>query len=119
MGTTHADTFYGEIPCTRKMTPDEIGGEYERETGRVIAELFDDKKVGEIPGVLVHSHGVFTWGGDAARSVENAIILEETADMAYHTMLIKKDCIIQSELLDKHFLRKHGANAYYGQGGKQ
>lgn len=116
MGTTHADTFYGEIPCTRKMTADEIGKEYERETGRVITELFDDKKAREIPGVLVYSHGAFTWGKDALQSVENAIILEETADMAYHTMLIKKDCIIQSELLDKHFLRKHGTNAYYGQG---
>lgn len=115
LGTTHADTFYGEIPCTRKMTADEIRGDYEKETGLVITELFDNQKAREIPGVLVCSHGVFTWGENAAKSVENAVILEEIADMAYHTILMKPDNIIQSELLDRHFLRKHGADAYYGQ----
>lgn len=118
MGTTHADTFYGEIPCTREMTRDEIGRNYELETGRVITELFDNRKAAEIPGVLVHSHGAFTWGRDAVQSVEHAIILEEVADMAYHTMLISGDSRISQELLDKHFLRKHGANAYYGQKGE-
>ena len=90
-------------------------GDYEKETGLVITELFDNQKAKEIPGVLVCSHGVFTWGENAAKSVENAVILEEIADMAYHTILMKPDNIIQSELLDRHFLRKHGANAYYGQ----
>lgn len=117
LGTTHADTFYGEIPCTRKMTSAEIGGDYEMETGLVITELFDNRRIKEIPAVLVHSHGAFTWGENAFKSVENAVILEEVADMAYHTMLMKKGCMIQSELLDRHFLRKHGENAYYGQKG--
>lgn len=115
LGTTHADAFYGDVPCTRKMTREEIRGEYELETGKVIVECFSDKSVDEIPAVLVHSHGPFTWGRDAAKSVENAIILEEVAMMAWHTVLLNPDAYIDQELLDKHYLRKHGAGAYYGQ----
>lgn len=115
LGTTHADTFYGAVPCTRPMTPEEIAGEYELETGRVIAELFDDERAKQIRGVLVYSHGPFTWGKDGAQSVENAIILEEVAMMAWHTLALDPEAKIQQELLDKHYLRKHGKNAYYGQ----
>lgn len=115
LGTTHADAFYGDIPCTRKMTPDEIFGEYELETGRVIAELFDKDTIGQIPGVLVNSHGPFSWGRDAMSSVENAVILEEVAMMAWHTLMLNPDAELERELLDKHYLRKHGENAYYGQ----
>jgi len=115
LGTTHADAFYGEIPCTRMMTEEEIFGEYELETGKVIAELFDEKRIVEIPGVLVYSHGPFTWGKDCLKSVENAIILEEVAMMAWHTLMMTPDMKIQKALLDKHYYRKHGKNAYYGQ----
>ncbi len=115
LGTTHADTFYGAVPCTRKMTDAEIDGEYETETGKVIAELFTPDTINELPGVLVHSHGPFTWGKTAEKSVENAIILEEVAMMAWHTLTLNSDASFQQALLDKHFLRKHGKNAYYGQ----
>lgn len=115
LGTTHADTFYGDIPCTRKMTDDEIFGEYELETGRVIAETFTIDKISKIPGVLVHSHGPFSWGKNAMDSVKNAVILEEVAMMAWHTIMLKSDVHFQKALLDKHFQRKHGENAYYGQ----
>ena len=115
LGTTHADTFYGDIPCTRKMTAAEIAGEYELETGKVIAELFTKETICSIPGALVYSHGPFTWGKDAKDSVKNAIILEEVAMMAWHTIMMKPHMVFQKELLDKHYLRKHGKNAYYGQ----
>ena len=115
LGTTHADTFYGAVPCTRRMTPEEIFGEYELETGRVIAELFDHETIGQLPGVLVHSHGPFTWAKNALKSVENSSILEETACMAWHTLMMNPQAALQQELLDKHYLRKHGKNAYYGQ----
>ena len=115
LGTTHADSFYGDIPCTRKMTESEIYGEYELETGRVIAELFDDKRVSEVPGALVYSHGPFAWGKDSLKSVENAVVMEEVAMMAWHTKMLNQDAKFQKELLEKHYLRKHGANAYYGQ----
>ena len=118
LGTTHADVFYGPIPATRKMTGQEIQGEYEKETGKVIVETFFDIDPNEIPAVLVHSHGPFIWGKNAMKSVENAITLEEVAMMAYHTLQLNPDAKMQQELLDKHFLRKHGANAYYGQGEK-
>ncbi|MBR5308106.1 MAG: L-ribulose-5-phosphate 4-epimerase [Clostridia bacterium] len=116
LGTTHADTFYGEVPCTRMMTPEEIFSEYELNTGKVITELFTSETVMQIPAALVYSHGPFTWGKDGAKSVENAIILEEVAMMAWNTLMMNPDAKIQQELLDKHYLRKHGANAYYGQG---
>ena len=115
-GTTHGDYFYGEIPCTRKMTPAEIGGEYELETGNVIIETFEGKSPDEIPAVLVNSHGPFTWGKDANEAVHNAVVLEELAFMAFHTEALNPNVnTMQSELLDKHYLRKHGKNAYYGQ----
>ena len=114
-GTTHGDYFYGEIPVTRLMTPEEIAEEYEKETGKVIAETFKDKDPDMIPAVLVNSHGPFTWGKDAAEAVHNAVVLEETAMMAYYTESLGKTAPMQQELLDKHFLRKHGKNAYYGQ----
>lgn len=116
LGTTHADYFYGEIPCTRRMTPEEIGGEYERETGNVIAETFKGKSPDDIPAVLVHSHGPFTWGTDPHNAVHNAAVLEELAFMAWHDMMMSPDIPpMQRELMDRHYLRKHGADAYYGQ----
>lgn len=115
LGTTHADAFYGAVPCTRKMTSAEIAGEYELETGKVIAELFNKETICNILGALVYSHGPFTWGKNAKDSVKNAIILEEVAMMAWHTIVMNPDMKFQKELLDKHYLRKHGENAYYGQ----
>ena len=115
-GTTHGDYFYGEIPCTRRMTPKEIAGEYERETGNVITETFRDKSYADIPAVLVNSHGPFAWGCDPDNAVHNAVVLEELSFMAYHTEKINPSAkVMQQELLDKHYLRKHGKNAYYGQ----
>jgi len=116
-GTTHGDYFYGEIPCTRNMTPAEIAGEYEKETGKVIVETFNDISYDDIPAVLVKSHGPFTWGKDCFEAVHNSVVLEEVAMMAWHTEAISKPAAskMQQELLNKHFLRKHGATAYYGQ----
>ena len=117
LGTTHGDYFYGEIPCTRKMTPDEIRGRYELETGNVIVETFHDTAPDDIPAVLVHSHGPFCWGKDPLNAVHNAVVLEEIAFMAWHNQMRDPAVpVMQQELLDKHYLRKHGANAYYGQG---
>jgi L-ribulose-5-phosphate 4-epimerase len=115
-GTTHADYFYGEIPCTRPMTAEEIKSAYEENTGHVIVETFQDRSPNEIPGVLVYSHGPFSWGIDADNAVHNAVVMEEVAKMAYRTLHISPDMPPMDQvLLDKHFLRKHGANAYYGQ----
>ena len=119
-GTTHGDYFYGEIPCTRRMTPAEIRGEYELETGNVIVETFGERSAKDIPAVLVHSHGPFAWGTDPDNAVHNAVVLEELAFMAFHTEALSPSVgPMQQELLDKHYLRKHGAGAYYGQGGGQ
>ena len=116
MGTTHGDYFYGDIPCTRRMTPEEIAGEYEKETGLVITETFRGRDAMEIPAVLVHSHGPFAWGRDPGEAVHNAVVLEEVAFMAWHAMALDPRAgRMQQELLDKHYLRKHGKNAYYGQ----
>jgi len=116
LGTTHGDYFYGEVPCTRLMTPQEIAGAYELETGRVIVERFADLNPDQMPGVLVRSHGPFTWGADAMDAVHNAVVLEEVAMMAWHTLMLdNRISPMQQELLDKHYLRKHGENAYYGQ----
>lgn len=116
-GTTHGDYFYGEIPCTRPMSAVEINGDYERETGNVIVETFQNRSVDEIPAVLVHSHGPFAWGEDPLNAVHNAVVLEELAFMAFHTRQLNPDIApMQQVLLDKHYLRKHGKNAYYGQG---
>lgn len=116
LGTTQGDYFYGEIPCTRLMTPEEIAGEYEKETGNVIVETFQKLDPTAIPAVLVHSHGPFTWGKDAAEAVHNAVVLEEIAFMNFHALQLNPaQTRMQQELLDKHYLRKHGAKAYYGQ----
>ena len=117
LGTTHADAFYGDVPCTRKMTAEEIAGAYEAETGNVIVEAFRGKDPMEVPAVLVNSHGPFTWGKTASKAVENSVILEECAMMAWHTVHMNPGVTFQQELADKHYFRKHGANAYYGQGG--
>lgn len=114
-GTTHGDYFYGTIPCTRKMTTEEIASEYEKETGKVIIETFSGIDYSSVPSVLVHSHGVFAWGSDAFEAVHNAVVLEEVAMMAYFTEHNNTEQSIQKELLDKHYLRKHGKDAYYGQ----
>lgn len=117
-GTTHADYFYGDIPCTRKMTIEEIKGQYELETGNLIVETFNEKKINpsDIPAILVHSHGPFSWGSNAIEAVHNSVVLEELAKMAFNTETLNRNIgKIQDDLLDKHFLRKHGTNAYYGQ----
>lgn len=116
LGTTHADYFYGKIPCTRRMTATEINGEYEKETGNVIVETFKGKNPIYVPGVCVNNHGPFTWGKDAHEAVHNAVVIEEVAMMAFNTCLLTPGISgIDQTLLDKHFLRKHGADAYYGQ----
>ena len=116
-GTTHADYFAGEIPVTRKMNPEEIADEYELNTGKIIAERFINLNPEYIPGVLVYSHGPFTWGKDVNDAVHNAVVLEEIAQMAFNTRILMEAKIseMQPELLHKHFFRKHGAGAYYGQ----
>ncbi|MCR1836713.1 L-ribulose-5-phosphate 4-epimerase [Rodentibacter caecimuris] len=118
LGTTHADYFYGTIPCTRKMTPAEIQGEYELETGKVIVETFQKRNIdpNQVPAVLVNSHGPFVWGTDADNAVHNAVVLEELAYMNLFSKVLRPSLgSMQQELLDKHYLRKHGKNAYYGQ----
>ena len=116
LGTTQGDYFYGAVPCTRPMTPEEIGGAYEKETGRVIIETFRDRDPAAVPAVLVFSHGPFAWGKDPMEAVHNAVVLEEVAFMDWHAMMLNPGIgPMQQELLDKHYLRKHGKNAYYGQ----
>ena len=118
LGTTHADYFYGTIPCTRLMTEAEIQGEYELETGKVIVETFKTKGINpkDIPAVLVHSHGPFAWGTDPHNAVHNAVVLEELAYMNLFSYQLNPTIgAMQQTLLDKHYLRKHGKNAYYGQ----
>ena len=113
-GTTHADYFYGEVPCTRSLTAKEIDEDYEKNTGKVIIETIKDEVA--IPGVLCKNHGPFTWGKDCKEAVYNAKVLEEIAKMAYHTEKLNSTVSpINKYLLDKHYLRKHGKNAYYGQ----
>ncbi|SDE81887.1 L-ribulose 5-phosphate 4-epimerase [Fontibacillus panacisegetis] len=115
-GTTHADYFYGEIPVTRAMTREEIEGAYELETGNVIVERFADLDPDQVPGVLVHSHAPFVWGKDAHEAVHNAVVLEEVAKISARMLQINSDTpSMDQTLLDRHFLRKHGVNAYYGQ----
>lgn len=116
LGTTHGDYFYGEIPCTRLMTPAEIADQYELETGNVIIETFSGLNPDYMPGVLVHSHGPFTWGKDAMEAVHNSAVLDELAMMSWHNNVIDPTLPqMQQELLDKHYLRKHGPDSYYGQ----
>ena len=118
LGTTHADHFYGEIPVTRRMTNDEIQTKYEHNTGAVIVERFREGEIdpAQVPGVLVAGHGPFAWGDDVEHAVENAIVLESVAEKALHTRQINPEAgPIDQALLDKHYLRKHGEEAYYGQ----
>lgn len=115
-GTTHADFAYGAVPCTRLMTKEEIHEAYEQNTGKIIVEAFRDKSPGDIPAVLVSCHGPFTWGSNAHDAVKNAMVLEEVAFMAWHSQILQPGITpIDNILLDKHYQRKHGKNAYYGQ----
>jgi len=119
MGTTQGDYFFGSIPCTRLMTPEEIAGEYEAETGKVIIETFQTRRIdpATVPAVLVQSHGPFAWGTSPADAVHNAVVLEEVAFMDFHALMLEPNRgSMQQELLNKHYLRKHGPGAYYGQG---
>jgi L-ribulose-5-phosphate 4-epimerase len=115
IGTTHADYFKDPIPCTRQMTPQEIATEYERETGKRIVERFEGLNPDYTPGVLVNNHGAFTWGTDAHDAVHNAVVLEQIAKMAFISQMINPELKMNDELIKKHFYRKHGQNAYYGQ----
>lgn len=116
MGTTHADYFYGTIPCTRNLTQEETEEAYEKNTGKVIVETFEDKDPNAIPGVIVRNHGVFAWGKDAHESVHNAVVMEEVAKMNFRAMLLNPNAgTVRQYILDKHYNRKHGKNAYYGQ----
>ncbi|MDN3680921.1 L-ribulose-5-phosphate 4-epimerase [Vibrio tapetis] len=117
LGTTHADYFYGDIPCTRKLSQAEIREEYEKNTGLVIIEEFAQRKVDPkaVPSVIVSGHAPFSWGKDAIDAVHNAVVLEEISAMALATRSLNSGIKIQPELSDKHYLRKHGENAYYGQ----
>ncbi|MDD3168262.1 MAG: L-ribulose-5-phosphate 4-epimerase [Eubacteriales bacterium] len=115
-GTTHSDYFYNEIPCTPELTSEEINGDYERNTGKVIVRTMRDRDYNAVPGILVANHGPFTWGKDPGNAVHNSVVLEELARMAQLTISINHDITgIQKVLMDKHYLRKHGKNAYYGQ----
>lgn len=115
-GTTHADYFYGDIPCTRALTAEEIQNEYEKNTGKVINETFKDIDFMSVPGVIVKNHGPFSWGKDGDNSVYNAVVLEEVAKMALIALSVNPSVQrVDQFLLDKHYLRKHGKNAYYGQ----
>ncbi len=115
LGTTHADYFYGPIPCTRKLTEEEVKTAYEVETGNVIVETFEKLDPLAIPGVIVNNHGPFAWGKDAGNAVHNAKVLEEVSKMAFRSLQLNPNAEIDQFLLDKHYLRKHGKDAYYGQ----
>ncbi len=117
-GTTHADYFYGEIPCARSLSEDEINGEYEKNTGLVIIETLSAMQINpkSMPGILLKNHGPFTWGIDANEAVHNAVVLEEVAKMACYSEIINPQVMPAPQVIaDRHYLRKHGANAYYGQ----
>ena len=114
-GTTHADYFYGEIPCTRNMTEAEVNGEYERQTGRLIVETFRNRAPMHTPAVLVANHGPFSWGRTPEEAVHNSVVLEQVAKMAYVSRSLNPEMPMNELLTEKHFNRKHGANAYYGQ----
>ncbi len=120
-GTTHADHFFGTIPCTRPMKQEETAEKYEENTGHVIVECFNDNNIDpmNIPGVLVHGHGPFTWGDTPQKAVYNSVVLEEVTKMAHRTELMGNQKPIENHLLEKHFLRKHGKGAYYGQNNKK
>lgn len=115
IGTTHADYFCDAIPCTRDMSEQEINGEYEKATGTVIIERFQSLNPDHIPGALVKNHGPFSWGKDAHDAVHNAVVMEQVAKMAFISKQLNPDLTMNPLLIQKHFYRKHGANAYYGQ----
>ncbi len=115
IGTTHADYFSADIPCSSDMTTDQVEGDYETETGKSIIKTFKNLNYEHIPGVLVKNHGPFTWGSDPDKAVYNSVVLEEIAKMAYYTMSINPDASMNDALTKKHFERKHGKDAYYGQ----
>jgi len=117
LGTTHADYFYGDIPCTRSLYEEEVKGSYEKATGKVIVDTFFEQKIDplSIPAVLIKGHGPFAWGTDTRNAVHNAVVLEQVAKMAYHTLTLNNVSRIDQFLLDKHYKRKHGPDAYYGQ----
>lgn len=114
-GTTHADYFHGAVPCTRPLTRQEVEGDYEAATGEVIVETFSNLDCLSMPGVLVHGHAPFTWGRDCMEAVHHSLVLEEVAKMAFRTELLGNRSAIEEYLLKKHYLRKHGKDAYYGQ----
>jgi len=118
LGTTHADHYYGSVPCTRKLRKSEVEKDYEINTGKVIAERMKNIDPEAVPSVLVHSHGSFTWGSDTDEAVYNAVALEEIARLAFYTVLLGRKEPVDKYLLDKHYGRKHGSNSYYGQGRK-
>lgn len=115
IGTTHADYFSESIPCTRDMTQQEVEGEYEKETGTVIIEIFNEINPDFVPGVIVKNHGPFSWGKDAHDAVHNAVVMEQVAKMAFIAYSVNPDLTMNEHLIKKHFYRKHGPNAYYGQ----
>lgn len=115
LGTTHADYFYGDVPCARSLTADEVAEGYEANTGKVIIEEFEGRDPGDIPGVIVRNHGPFTWGKDAQDAVFHAVVLEEVARMAYLTLTLNAAASLERHILEKHYARKHGSSAYYGQ----
>lgn len=117
LGTTHADYFYGEIPCTRGLTDGEVADDYEKNTGKVIVDTLRECGTDPlaVPGIIVKNHGPFTWGTDADASVYNAVVLETVAEMALNTLCLNPNADIPQFILDKHYFRKHGPNAYYGQ----
>lgn len=117
IGTTHADYFHKDIPCTEDMTPEEVHGKYELETGNVIVKKFESEKIdpNATPGVLVKNHGPFTWGTSPANAVHNAKVLEQCAHMAFISLMVNPNTTMNPELIEKHYMRKHGPNAYYGQ----
>jgi L-ribulose-5-phosphate 4-epimerase len=114
-GTTHADYFYGAIPCSGSLTREEVESDYEKNTGSLIVETFRQLDYKSMPGVLIHGHGPFTWGTDCRDAVHHAVVLEEVAMMAYRTEVLGNNNALESYLLDKHYQRKHGKDAYYGQ----
>ena len=117
LGTTHADYFYGDIPCTRELTKDEVEEDYELNTGKVIVETIKQRGIKPIavPGIVVKNHGTFSWGKDPAALVYHAVVMEKVAEMDLKTLLINPSASMQQYILDKHYMRKHGPNAYYGQ----
>ena len=117
LGTTHADYFWGAVPCTRELTEKEVKDAYEVNTGKVIIETVESRGYDPmaVPGIIVKNHGPFTWGKNAAESVYNAVVLETVADMAFKSLMLNRESSIKQYVLDKHYERKHGANAYYGQ----